>query len=430
MAITIQAQPTSSIYYSAGNPVEYLVSSTNTALSNFKIIAKVYETTTTSTLLATLYLDVIPNTSQVLFDAQRVLRSTLSELNITNLRTGVSDIKNETTRFHSCVVTFQEYYGSVPVASGATSSGSTFNYYNGQLKYSEWVRGDNSKLTLNSTTTSNTYNQRLLTAWDNYAEVSPGTVVANPAIYFRGAYHVRKLRTSQLAQLMWMYNGTSGTYNSVTMHVFTSDLLTYASKTLSVASSSNVRSLNVGYVAASGLSWGGGNFDNLGVRYMTLYVKNNNYDLSASYLFEYDHTACSRFDSYEIHWLNRYGGWDSWVFDKRGTHTTEIERRSYNQTTLPISGTNIVHNSYDINNKNFAVLTKERYRVNSGYLKAWELEGLEHLLTSPNVYWNSADGFINIAIENPEKHEHKTNTVDKLFTLTFEFVIDNNDVRL
>ena len=54
---------------------------------------------------------------------------------------------------------------------------------------------------------------------------------------------------------------------------------------------------------------------------------------------------------------------------------------------------------------------------------------MEDLITSPSVYWNSADGFINIAIKDPNVFEHKTNTVDKLFNLSFAFEIDNQDIR-
>ena len=75
------------------------------------------------------------------------------------------------------------------------------------------------------------------------------------------------------------------------------------------------------------------------------------------------------------------------------------------------------------------VSTKETYLVNSDNLRAWELEGLEDLITSPLVYWNSSDGFVNISIKNPNSFEHKTNTIDKVFHLAFEFEIDNQDIR-
>jgi hypothetical protein len=155
----------------------------------------------------------------------------------------------------------------------------------------------------------------------------------------------------------------------------------------------------------------------------------NSYQLTQSYLYEIDWTPCSRFDSYEIHWLNRLGGWDSWIFNKRSRHSTEIERQGYNPTFLPISGSTISRNSYDITGRNYVVSTKENYILNSNYLKAWELEGLEDLITSPSVYWNSSDGFVNIAIKEPNVFEHKTNTVDKLFNLSFAFEIDNQDIR-
>ena len=77
-------------------------------------------------------------------------------------------------------------------------------------------------------------------------------------------------------------------------------------------------------------------------------------------------------------------------------------------------------------NKNYIVSTKDRYTVQSDWLKQWEYEGLEDLLTSPMVYWNSADyGMINIAVSSPDVYQKKTQTVDKLFSIKFEFEIDN-----
>ena len=60
MAITIQDQPTANTFYSVGNPIELLVSSNQTAQTNFKFNVRVYyDPAGANTLLATLKLSLI-----------------------------------------------------------------------------------------------------------------------------------------------------------------------------------------------------------------------------------------------------------------------------------------------------------------------------------------------------------------------------------
>ena len=430
MALTIQAQPAATTYYPVGNPIEFLVSSTNSAQPNFKVITKVYyDPSGANTLLCTLKYDIIPSTTQILADIAAQCQSKMA-IDITNLRTSVTGLKNETTQLHNFNVTFQEYYGSVPVASGSTSTSNTFLAYNGSLKNMDWVDGETAYYRINSAAGADVYTGRLCTGWDNWVDIAHSTVVATPADYFNGQYNVRKINYNQLCQLMFLWQGTSGTNKAVTLYyhsaAFVSSLF---SGTISLSSNTCPTSLNFGTAAI--IAGGGGSLGSLNStgKYLSLAVKNNTYQLSAVYLFEIDWSPCSKYDSYEIHWLNRFGGLDSWVFDRRSYHRTEIERSSYNPTSLPISGSSIVHNSYDVKGKNFAVMTKEKYVCNSNNLKAWELSGLEDLISSPSVYWNSPDyGFVNIVIDNPNVFEHKTR-IDKVFNLSFGFEIDNQDIR-
>ena len=424
MAITIQDQPAASTFYSVGNPIELLISSTLTASSNFKLSVDVYSPAST-TLLANLKYDVIPSTTQILADVHQILKSKISE-NITNLRTSATGIKNESLKHFTANVKATEYLGNPPalISSGITTS-NTFSMFNGALKYLGWVKGDITKYRINSGAGDDTLTQRFLTGFSNYASVYKGTILGDYATYFKGSYNVKKINYNQLMQMNWLWQGSGGTNAEFNVYAI-EEGGGYITNTKTLTSVHALMSMNFGVAALVA-----GGFSTLvsPYKYLMVYLDNVGNQLTATYLFEIDWSPCSRFDSYEIHWLNRYGGWDSWVFDKRTRKATEIDRRAFNPTSLPISGSSIVHNIYDIKGKDFVVSTKERYLVNSQYLKGWELTGLEDLITSPLVYWNSPDGFINIVVNNPTTFEHKTNTVDKLFNLQFEFEIDNQDLR-
>jgi hypothetical protein len=427
MAITIQAQPNATAFYPVGNPLEVLVSTTLSAAQNIKIEAKVYSPYTDVTPLATLRYDIIPSTTQILADVHKILQSKITE-GITNLRTSATGIKYETTKYKTAKVTFAESYGAIPSVTASPTSSNVFNFYNGSFKYKGWVSNDWQDYNLNSATAANEFN-KLLTGFDNGVSATDAAISSSPTTYFKGSYNVRKITSSQLAQLSWLWGGSSGSFSIAQFAFFTEAPALSFSYSTSVSSTKSMQSMNIGTAAL--LAIGSGTILGLdsNEKYFYICIKTNTYQLSKCYLFEIDWSPCSKYDSYEIHWLNRYGGWDSWIFNKRSRVATEIERQGYNPTFLPISGSSIVRNSYDITGRNYVVSTKEKYILNSSNLKAWELEGLEDLITSPSVYWNSADGFINIAITNPNIFEHKTNAIDKLFNVSFEFEIDNQDIR-
>jgi len=429
MAITIQDQPSANVFQSVGNPIELLISSNNTGQPNYKFYVSIYyDPSGANTLLAVLKYDLIPSTTQALINISKIAASRIAE-NITNLRTSASGIKNETTKFHKVNVVCQDFYGTIPavVASGSATS-NTLLYFNGALKYQGWVNDDLDLYKIASASVADTLTQKILTGFDNGIPTLQTTVNAGLSTYFKGSNNIRKIKSSQLAQLNFLWQGTGGANSKVSLFAYKTDLSASITVVPSLASVQGLQSLNFGTAALIALGGTMAGLDST-YTYLSLAVTNNTYQLTQTYLFEIDWTSCSRYESYEIHWLNRYGGWDSWTFNKRSRHTTEIERQSYNPTFLPVSGSSIVRNSYDITGKNFIVSTKESYIVNSDNLRQWELEGLEDLITSPMVYWNSADGFINISVKDPNVFEHKTNTVDKLFNLSFAFEIDNQDRR-
>ena len=424
MAITIQQQPTTSQVYSVGNPIECLVSSNLTWAANFKFQVKVYGN---STLLATLRYDIIPNTTQAYINISNILKSKIAE-NITNLISAVPNLKNETLKFHSGRVDIQEYYGTIPaVASGSVTTGNTFYFYNGSLKFVDWQRGDLSKYRINSASGVDTINQRFLTKFNNFAPVSISVVDGAPLDYFAGQYPLKKITSTQFAQLQYLWEGSSGTQTPKIRGYTATYSNTYVATGGTIASTPSFDSLNYGVTALLAMSYTGSLDDT--TKYLAIAVGNATSILTGCYLFEIDWSPCSRFDSFEIHWLNSLGGWDNWVFNKRSTKETIIKRKSFNPTVLPISGSTIVHNTFDISNKNFIVSTSEKYKLNSDWLKQADYAALEDLITSPLVYWKSTDGFVNIAISNPETFVKKTNTVDKLISLSFEFEIDNQDRR-
>lgn len=426
MAITIQDQPSAGAnaeFAPVGNPIEFLVSTSLSTAQNIKIECKVYAPDSDTTPAATLRYDLIPGTTQILFDARKILQAEITE-NIVNLRSSTLGCTVETLKTSRAKVTFAESYGAIPSVTASPTVSNLFQLWNASFKYKGWET-EAAKYKLIGGSTNLT--KKVLTNFSNGISVAMGSIIAAPSSYFKGQYNLKKYTSTQLSQLTWLFDANGATRSKIVMYAFKSDLSSYTSGTSDVAADDKVVSCNIAIPLLAGFS-GSLTLDST-YKYLACYISDETYQISQSFLFEIDWSPCSKYDSYEIHWLNRQGGWDSWIFNKRSRRTTEIERQGYNPTFLPISGSSIVRNTYDITGRNFVVSTKETYQLNSDHLRAWELEGLEDLITSPMVYWNSSDGFVNISVKNPNVFEHKTNAIDKLFNLSFEFEIDNQDIR-
>jgi len=146
-------------------------------------------------------------------------------------------------------------------------------------------------------------------------------------------------------------------------------------------------------------------------------------------MYELDWTPCNRFTSYELHWLNSLGGFDTWVFDKRSRYTDENTTSGYTQIPNVISGTSIARTSSEIRRGQYQANIETVYTVNTGILKDWELDGLSDLMTSPQVYWNSPDwGYVQVEIVTAP-FEYKRQQWDKNFNQEVQFRIMNQDGR-
>ena len=67
MAITILDQPSANVFQSVGNPIELLLSSNQTAQSNYKFLVRIYyDPSGVNLLLATLKYDILPGTTQAI----------------------------------------------------------------------------------------------------------------------------------------------------------------------------------------------------------------------------------------------------------------------------------------------------------------------------------------------------------------------------
>ncbi len=140
------------------------------------------------------------------------------------------------------------------------------------------------------------------------------------------------------------------------------------------------------------------------------------YAISETYLNE-----CSKYDSYRLHFLNKYGGFDSVTFDKISRVNEDIERKQYKKLYGSTTG-RWSYNNYDRGIVNYNTSIKDKLTLNSNWITEAEAEWLEQLVASPEIYWDNNDELWAVNITNTQ-YEKKKMVNDLVFNLTIEVEI-------
>ena len=141
--------------------------------------------------------------------------------------------------------------------------------------------------------------------------------------------------------------------------------------------------------------------------------------------------ACTKNDVLVFHWLNKYGGFDSFAFIRANTQKADITRANYKKPTGTISGSTYSYSAADNQNTVFDTRIKDKIEVLSDWLTDAESVWLEELVTSPEIYLDDATYGL-VAVNVIDKAYEKKKAVSyKAFNLklTFEYSFIRNRQR-
>lgn len=147
-------------------------------------------------------------------------------------------------------------------------------------------------------------------------------------------------------------------------------------------------------------------------------------------------------------WLNKYGVWDYYNFNKKSVSSTSSSKKFFNSSKGNWSGSKFKHNHYSGGKTAYSVDSKDSITLNTEYLSEEAGIWLESLINSPEVFlikegssWNEGDtetstftdfrDMIEPVIITNSSVSRKTVINDKLImhTFTIEKSISNNTHR-
>lgn len=459
MALTINQQPSTTRFVPVHNPIEYLVSSTSTSQPNFKLSCKILYAPPTITPfieIKELMYDVIPSTAFVISEIQKLIGNTYVDQSSVLLTqtTGIVAVSPMGQNTAETKVVFQEFYSSSPTSAptyqGSQASGASIYTWNAAFKYREWVANDWHDYTIIQDGDNVQRNAKAKTVFPNYIENATfsDTSSSQYPINLNRNMRFKKITPDEFLSISYQIRGTTSNQFIHNWYFYDNDIAPRTSTPQYVRSLNNASNLRASFIqtfsteilgTASSSLWNNtfvtSQFTRDNVKYISFSVIRGTdtpgvwRPATAVYLYEIDWDACSKYDSYEIHWLNHLGGWDSWVFDKRSNKQVIVDRAMYVQPrTRRISSNTIVHDQYARKKGQFYTGISERYEVNSDLLKDWEYDGLLDMLQSPNVYWKHPDyGFIAINILEQDTINIPRQLNDKAYNINFVFEVQNFD---
>jgi len=133
-----------------------------------------------------------------------------------------------------------------------------------------------------------------------------------------------------------------------------------------------------------------------------------------------------KYKQYNLHFLNRLGGWDTMKFALVNKRSTELQRASYRRNDWQLSGntmTNIdSYNKYNETTLNYAIQHKDKFHLISDWVSQQDYEWLAQLFASSIVYMEVQGAYFPVTISSTN-YEYKLESSDKLFNFEIDIEV-------
>lgn len=401
MAITLLQTP--DVHNPVYNPLNYLLSSTNTAQANFKYICDVYiDGAASYTYRLTKSAD--PDFGRGHFDIHNSLQEYVTGKYISKSDDGFEKCDEGHVHY---ICKFGEQYGP---SSGVT------NYTN---------------LTVDSTRH----------VWQGYVEPLPFisyndlNYTAQPSGSFRflteapNNMFVRSDEDRWLHMISCATNGITGmtiiTYNSAGAILQT---VAVTNNFASIGAGQEDRHLlrfpagnNMNDIAGADITAGAQPIITASVAKYTLSVRSTlSLASSGTTTYRID-DGCSKFTKYTLTWRNQLGGFDTKSFILQSKKKVNVKRDSYKKVIGTLASTSFTYASTDRADTVYNVGLDDEITINSDWMADNEQQYLEQLVTSPEVYHDDDTyGLVSISIKDTFFDQKKREN-DKLINMTVTF---------
>ena len=133
-----------------------------------------------------------------------------------------------------------------------------------------------------------------------------------------------------------------------------------------------------------------------------------------------------KYKQYNLHFLNRLGGWDTMKFALVNKRSTEVQRASYRRNDWQLTGNTMSnidsYNKYNETTLNYAIQHKDRFHLISDWVSQQDYEWLAQLFASTIVYMEVQGAYFPVTISSTN-YEYKLESSDKLFNFEIDIEV-------
>jgi hypothetical protein len=346
MAVTIYDEP--QLISPAGNPLVFTFSSDQTAQVNFSFMVEIY----INGLLRITQEVFRQFNTLARIDVSEAVQSTLSNIRIT------TDLEYDATdSMVEYYIIVYEKYGATPTIQDSDTS-STLKAINAALEYDEWVNWDYTIYDPNLTQDA---------IFMTYFPTSKRALCGMEENFFLG--YLEQSAVVPVVLNVRLYNVSSS--------LIASDSISLTSTDFNI--------LNVGpqqIIANSSITQI--DFDDC-YRY-EVEVDVSGVSLVGPFTIYMD-LDCKRYDTYRLHWLNKFGAFDSFTFSLVSTDAATVQSYGYQRDPGVWDGTSYTYPLYAGQAINFAKTKTETLTLNSDWINEQVQQWLvKSLFDSPVVY--------------------------------------------
>jgi hypothetical protein len=395
MAITINSTPAT--YPSMHEDLWFVASSTNVGVTNFKFVYDVY-IDGAQVSRNKIYPSPSAEGSYGVFNASPMVRAYVTNY-FEPSGSSVLVASNNKIKVDYQVRIGEEVSGAV-ITNLASGSYSAYNYYS-PLFGDIFTENGNVPLVL-----SNYYDNLLI---ENYTDDwLSDRDNSNITIEYGDQFFITFLKITGGAYKLWVQptneDGTFGT-----------------SVSGSITMSGEFNLFN--FQAAAINAWAGSDIITQSTYGYNIYIT---LGAATTRILRFRQVCNPKYRQYNLHFLNRLGGYDTMAFRLVNRRRSEFQRTSYRRNPYQLSNgqmTNIdTYNKYNETTYNFAIQHSDYYNLTADWLDDQDYAWLAQLVASPIVYMEVQGAFFPITIRNTN-YQYKYQIADGLFNFDLEIEV-------
>jgi len=416
MAITIQNYPLGGAAITmAHNPVEFVVSSDNTAQPNFKYIADLTWTSGTTSVRYIQGAD--PTNGYCRFDFSSVLRNVVTfdpPVGATN------DFYDCTNSYSTLTVKFGEQYGPTSAITNYVALVTDAQYtWNACIPINRWWNGQTQITDIYPVKDSQ---RKFLTDY-------PFRVQGNGIKICYNDYHY----------LYFLQDGASDDVYQVKIELYKSGSVwntIYWDCPVAVDNTKPVVRIGVGpknlQLSGSELNYYSSQSPCIDedVEYYSVVLLDDKANEMTETLFFSINCECTWETPYRLCFLNSLGGYDFFNFNWNSKKSSSYEKSYFKRKAWTWDGTAISYGSHNRGKVQYSTIGTDRLQLTSGWITEEESTWLEELISSPDVYIiDNTTGVLTAVTVTDTQYDYKTLEYDQLFNLTVNLEFAHNRYR-